>query len=83
MAASFEKYLYQTHRAVHVSPMSEVATNINLLDILIKTKTEGSHPVLHRAGSMLDLGTSSSETTQRRLSEGLQRFEQGQGTAQN
>lgn len=83
MAASFEKYLYQKHRAVYVSPLSETATNLDLLDILIKTTTEGyfpSRPVLYRAGSIFDLGTSSSEEPQLSLSEGLQRFEEGKGS---
>ena len=57
--------------------LSELATSkkgINLLDILIKN--EGIlHPVLKRAGSMIDLGTESSAEIKRNMRKGLDDFQ--------
>lgn len=81
MAESFEKYLYRKFRAVHAQGFSELASNkkgIHLLDILIKTESEGMfprRPVLKKAGSMIDLGTESSAEVQNILREGLADFE--------
>lgn len=69
--------MYKDHSVVVVKPLTEVATNLNLLDILVKVKDEGRHPVLEHAGSMLKLGVSGTEyeETERKLREGLEKFQ--------
>lgn len=80
---SFAKFMYKEHIAVVVKPLSEVATNLHLLDVLVKAKVEGQHPVLENAGSMLKLGISEPpyEETGKDLREDLEKF-QGDGGIQ-
>lgn len=81
MADFFENYLFNNYRAVFVHGFSDLGANINLLDILIRTGTEGfieRRPVLTRAGSMLDLGTDSSSELVAKLRGGLRGFENGE-----
>ena len=69
--------MYKKHSVVVVKPLDEVATRLHLLDILIKVKDKGRHPVLDHAGSMLKLGISGAEyeETDKELREGLEKFE--------
>lgn len=81
---TFEKFLFKKFKAVFVDGMSESATsNINLLDILIRTDTEGyppfRRPVLTKVGSLLELGTDFSQESVSKLREGLTRFEDDRG----
>lgn len=77
---SFAKFMYNEHSVVVVKPLTEVATKINLLDILVKVKDDRGHPVLEHAGSMVELGISGAEyeDTERELREGLGRFQRGE-----
>ena len=72
--------MYKDHSVVVVKPLTEVATNLNLLDILVKVKDEGRHPVLEHAGSMLKLGISGAEyeETERKLREGLEKLQKNE-----
>jgi hypothetical protein len=69
-----EEYLYKTCRAMIVQKPLEL--DINLLDILIKTPTTYG---LERSGSLVDLGTASSEEAQLRLRQGLISFQKTKG----
>lgn len=80
--STFQTALYKEYRALYVSPISQLAPRLNLLDVMIQTDSEGlvpRRPVLHRVGSMLDLGTNSSEPAQEKLRKGLESFWAGKG----
>lgn len=80
--SAFERYLFRKCSAVYINGLSQFATNVHLLDVLIKKNTEGlfpARPVVKRAGSMVDLGTVSSEEVQNRLRQVLSCFEQDLG----
>ena len=86
MADPFQTYLYQTGRALYVSPISKLAPRLDLLDVLVQSESEGffgRRPVLSRVGSMLDLGATSSEAARDSLREGRDRFWKGLGTIIN
>ena len=74
---SFAKLMYKDHSVVVVKSLTEVATKLNLLDILVKVKDEGRHPVLEHAGSMLKLGIFGTEyeESEKELREGLKKFQ--------
>lgn len=61
--------------------MSETATGLALLDVLVKTDSESAgwlrkpHPVLVRSGSMKDVGTYSKPEDQELLHGGLEEFD--------
>ena len=79
---SFAKWMYTKHNAVVVKPLSETASHIHLLDVLVKEKAERRHPVLEIVGSMLTLGSSEAppyEETAQKLRDDLKKFEEGEG----
>ncbi|KAL3689804.1 hypothetical protein R1sor_016113 [Riccia sorocarpa] len=67
MADAFQTFLYEKYRALYVSHLSELATDLDLLDILMIKDDAISDPVMVRVGSMLDLGTESSVEAQNEL----------------
>jgi len=83
MAPSLEKHLFKTSRAVFVDGVSETATSVSLLDILIKTESEGifaRRPVLENAGTMVQLGSAAScEVAEEQLRRALSNFEERRG----
>ena len=80
--SAFQRYLFKNFGAVYFNGLSQLATNLKLLDVLIKTDSEGllhPRPVVKRAGSMIGLGTASSMDIEERLREVLTHFEQDLG----
>jgi len=82
---SFAKFMYKEYSAVVVKPLSEAANNLHLLDVLVKVKDEGRHPVLENAGCMLKLGISEApesrevQETREELQEDLEKFQKDEG----
>jgi hypothetical protein len=76
MADSWQKYLYEEHKAFAVGPLtSEIS--VQLLDVLVKKK--GSNPILHNVGSMMNLGSKASQKTADPLRNALKHLESNEG----
>jgi hypothetical protein len=78
MADLWQKYLYEKHAAFAVDPLMPEGS-VQLLDVLVKTSRRGSSPILHKIGSMFELGSKESQETADRLREGLKRFQSNTG----